>query len=66
MMGALSVVGRPPYSESRGAGITLSLCRPLLLPYGFVCRPLHLAAPMASFVHSFPARTDEQPGTAIA
>jgi hypothetical protein len=24
----------------------------------------HLAAPMASFVHSFPARTDEQPGTA--
>jgi hypothetical protein len=26
----------------------------------------HLAAPMASFVHSFPARTDEQPGTAIA
>jgi Reverse transcriptase (RNA-dependent DNA polymerase) len=25
----------------------------------------HLAAPMASFVHSFPAKTDEQPGTAI-
>jgi hypothetical protein len=26
----------------------------------------HLAAPMASFVHSFPTKTDEQPGTAIA
>jgi hypothetical protein len=26
----------------------------------------HLAAPLASFVHSFPAKTDEQPGTAIA
>jgi hypothetical protein len=25
----------------------------------------HLAAPLASFVHSFPAMTDDQPGTAI-
>ena len=25
----------------------------------------HLAAPMASFVHSFPANTDDEPGTAI-
>jgi hypothetical protein len=26
---------------------------------------VHLAAPLASFVHSFPAMTDDQPGTAI-
>jgi hypothetical protein len=26
----------------------------------------HLAAPLASFVHSFLAKTDEQPSTAIA